>query len=286
MYSILVTGSSGQLGSSLKARALSLQDYRFIFTDIEELDITSHKALERFFAGHNIKLVINCAAYTDVDRAEQDVDKAMLINHLSVANLATLSSAYTYHLLHISTDYVFDGKASKPYRETDTTHPATIYGLSKLRGEEAIMASGSAATILRTSWLYSETGHNFVKTILKKARERNILDVVDDQFGSPTYAGDLADAIMQMLPGLIGSTGQDLYHYANQGVCSWYDFAGAIVEIAGIDTEVRPVASSDYITPAPRPGYSVLDTSMIRKETGISIPFWKDSLIKYIKNLE
>ncbi len=286
MYSILVTGSSGQLGSSLKTRASTLHGYRFIFTDIEELDITSHKELERFFEGQNINMVINCAAYTDVDQAEQDVDKAMLINHLSVANLATLSTAYAYHLLHISTDYVFDGKASKPYQENDTTQPATIYGLSKLRGEEAIMASESAATIIRTSWLYSETGHNFVKTILKKARESKVLDVVDDQIGSPTYAGDLADAIMQMVPRLIGNKGQGLYHYANQGVCSWYDFAGAIVEIAGLDTEVRPVASSNYITPAPRPGYSVLDTSRIRKETGISIPFWKDSLIKYIKNLK
>jgi len=278
MLNILITGSDGQLGSEIRAVSGLYANYHFIFTDVKELDITDTGQVETFFNLNNIDVVVNCAGYTAVDRAEQEQEKAMQINRDAVANLVQACKQYDAYLIHISTDYVFDGKGQKPYRENDRTNPGTSYGRSKLAGEEAMMNCLEKGMIIRTSWLYSSFGVNFVKTILKKGAETGKLDVVNDQFGCPTYAKDLAGAILEILPKALSIYRFEIYHYANEGECSWFEFAQAAVKLANITCQVNPVTSVEYPKPAPRPSYSVLDKTKIKEDFGLFIPGWKESL--------
>jgi dTDP-4-dehydrorhamnose reductase len=278
MLNILITGSNGQLGNEIRVASSSYPFYNFIFTDIAELDITSAQQVEQFFRRNNIDIIINCAAYTAVDRAEEEPALAMLVNYEAVVNLVRACKVCDSFLVHISTDYVFDGKSSEPYREDDPTHPDSSYGKSKLAGEDAMMACLVKGMIIRTSWLYSSFGSNFVKTILKKGAEKGKLQVVNDQFGCPTYARDLAAAILDILPKALSTNMFDVYHYANEGRCSWFDLATEAVSLAKINCQVNPVTSDQYPQKAPRPAYSVFDTTKIRTTFGITIPGWKESL--------
>lgn len=285
MNNILVTGSNGQLGSEIRALAPKHPTYNFIFTDVEELDICNHIAVKQFIATNNINVIINCAAYTAVDKAEEQFEIADNINHLAVANFAQIAKEKDIKLIHISTDYVFDGTAHKPYTETDTQNPQSVYGKTKLAGEVAMQNINPAnAIIIRTSWVYSNYGNNFVKTMLRLGNERDQLNVVADQVGTPTNAADLAKAILTILPKLNNET-VELFHYSNEGVCSWYDFAKAIFEIKGLPIKVSPIESSQYPTPAERPFYSVLNKRLIKEKYGLKIPYWKDSLINCIQIL-
>jgi dTDP-4-dehydrorhamnose reductase len=285
MLNILITGSNGQLGSEFRLACHSYPYFNIIFTDIEELDITSKDSVDAFFRSNSIDAVINCAAYTAVDKAEEETEKAMLINKEAVATLAAACKANHAYMIHISTDYVFDGSARSPYRESDPSSPTSSYGRSKLAGEMAMLNCLEKGMIIRTSWLYSTFGNNFVKTILKKGAEKGELNVVDDQVGSPTYARDLAVAILQILPSAISRNELQVFHYANEGHCSWYEFAKAAIELAAIPCKINPVGSDKYPQIAPRPSYSILDKSKIKEQFGIIIPNWKDSLADCIKIL-
>lgn len=285
MLSILITGSNGQLGNEIREASALYPYYNFIFTDIAELDITDAGQVEQFLSQHNIDVVINCAGYTAVDRAEEEPDIAKLINYAAVVNLVQACKKYDIYLVHISTDYVFDGKNHRPYKEDDRPNPASTYGKSKLAGEEAVMTCLEKGMIIRTSWLYSSFGSNFVKTILKKGAEKGKLDVVDDQVGCPTYARDLAVTILKILPKALSTHQFEIYHYSNEGECSWYDLAKAAVELANIPCQVNPVTSEEYPQQAPRPFYSVLDKTKIKQQLGITIPHWRESLRDCIKAL-
>jgi dTDP-4-dehydrorhamnose reductase len=230
-------------------------------------------------------VIINCAAYTAVDKAEQESDLAHLVNATATGNLARAAAKAGSYLVHISTDYVFDGKSCTPYSEKDPTNPVSAYARSKHAGESHVMSFSTRAMIIRTSWLYSEFGHNFVKTILRYGRERGELKVVFDQTGSPTYAGDLAALILTVIPSLIGREGVEIFHYANEGVASWYDFAKAIVEFSGINCRIVPIETKDYTLPAVRPAFSVFNKSKIKQTFGIEIPYWRDSLKKCIERI-
>ena len=279
MNNILVTGGNGQLGSELKEIASNYPDYNFLFTDVKTLDITNHTAVKEFIEINNINGVINCAAYTAVDKAESEPELADAINHLAVANFARLSKDKNIKLIHISTDYVFDGTNHKPYVETDTPNPKSVYGQTKLDGELAMQQINPAnAVIIRTSWVYSKFGNNFVKTMLRLAETRDEISVVADQIGAPTNAADLAEAILNILPQIKNET-VELFHYSNEGVCSWYDFVKAIFEIEGLNIKVNAIESSQYPTPALRPFYSVMRKAKIQEEYNIEIPYWKDSLV-------
>ncbi len=279
---ILVTGANGQLGSEIKTLAPQYRNYEFIFHDVDTLDICDYDAIEKVLSPESFEAIINCAAYTAVDKAESESESesetAYKINVDAVKNLAALSKKYGIHLIHISTDYVFDGKNYRPYTESDTTNPQSVYGISKLNGEKAIFEHAENATIIRTAWLYSSFGLNFVKTIQRYALERGVLQVVYDQIGTPTYAADLAKAILEVLPDL--PKGIEIFHYSNEGVCSWYDFAQAIVELSGIPCQIIPVETKDYPTPAQRPAYSVFNKSKFKSTFYTEIPFWRDSLKK------
>ena len=275
---ILVTGAKGQLGSELKERGAGLTEHEFLFSDLPELDITDPVAVEHVFAYFKPQVLLNCAAYTAVDKAETEPEKAMLVNATAVGNLAVACQSRNVHLIHISTDYIFDGTNHKPYLETDLANPVSAYAKSKHGGELVLLNSGCNATIIRTSWLYSSYGHNFVKTILRIAREKGSLNVVTDQVGTPTYAGDLATMILSNLEKMISRIGCTVFNYSNEGVASWYDFALAATEIAGIPCTIHPIPTSKYPTPATRPFYSVLDKEKIRSEMGIRIPHWRESL--------
>jgi len=282
MPNILVTGSKGQLGSEIEALS-SNYDYNFFFTDRDELDITNQQAIEDFIEKNKIDTIINCAAYTAVDKAEDDKINADKINHLAVKYLAQISKEKDIKLIHISTDYVFDGKNYKPFIETDSTNPQGVYGKSKLDGEEALKdVNPKNSIIIRTSWVYSSFGVNFVKTMLRLGKERESLGVIYDQVGTPTYARDLARAILDILPKIQNKSTQ-IYHYSNEGVLSWYDFAREIMRMAKIDCVVNPIETKDYPTPASRPHYSLLNKSKIKEEFNITIPFWKDSLDECLK---
>ena len=282
MPNILVTGSKGQLGSEIEALS-SNYDYNFFFTDRDELDITNQEAIEGFIENNKIDTIINCGAYTAVDRAEEDEINADKINHLAVKYLAQIAKEKQIKLIHISTDYVFDGKNYKPFIETDSTNPQGVYGKSKLDGEEALKdVNPKNSIIIRTSWVYSSFGANFVKTMLRLGKERESLGVIYDQVGTPTYARDLARAILDILPKIQNKSTQ-IYHYSNEGVLSWYDFAREIMRMAKIDCVVNPIESSQYPTPASRPHYSLLNKSKIKEEFNITIPFWKDSLDECLK---
>ena len=272
----LVTGANGQLGSELRL----LLGASAVFVGRDELDITDENAVKAFFAAHSFDFVINCAAYTAVDKAEDDFEAADRINRLGPALLAK----YCKHTIQVSTDYVFDGTAHLPYKEEDAVRPLSVYGATKLAGEEAVLAEADTAIIIRTAWLYSSYGTNFMKTMLRLGTERDSLGVVFDQVGTPTYAADLADAIVAMLPQIKPGM-KEVYHYSNEGVASWYDFAVAIMEESGLNCAVRPLETFEYPTKATRPAYSVLNKAKIRRDFGLTIPHWLDGLKRCIAKL-
>jgi dTDP-4-dehydrorhamnose reductase len=284
MINILVTGSNGQLGSELKKLA-SQYPYDFFFTDKNSLDITNEKHIKDFIDLHKIDTIINCAAYTAVDKAESQEEIADAINHKSVDFLAQISKEKNIKLIHISTDYVFDGKNYKPYVETNFTAPNSVYGKTKRNGEKALQEiNPQNSIIIRTSWIYSSFGTNFLKTMLKLGNEKNELGVIFDQVGTPTYARDLAKTILEILP-KIKNNNVEIYHYSNEGVLSWYDFAKEIMKMSKRDCKINPIETREYPTPAKRPYYSLLNKSKIKKNFNIKIPFWKDSLDECLKVL-
>ena len=272
----LVVGSNGQLGCELKARLSSEADYK----DHTSLDITNETAVEKFFKENRYDIVINCAAYTAVDKAEDDKEAADRVNRVGPALLAK----YGRNIIHISTDYVFDGTAHTPYRETDPTNPQSVYGCTKLAGEKAVLQEAQSAAIIRTSWLYSAHGNNFLKTMRRVGAERENLGVIFDQIGTPTYAGDLADAIVFILPHMKNMK-KEIYHFSNEGIASWYDFAVAIMALSNIKCIIEPIETRQYVTRATRPPYSVLNKSKIKDEFGISIPHWMDGLKRCISHI-
>jgi len=287
MKSILITGANGQLGNCLRDLAADFQDqYNFYYTDVAELDITDAAAIDQYIIEHRIDIIINAAAYTAVDKAEDDEGNAYRINCTAVGNLANAARKHDLHLFHISTDYVFPGNACIPYKEDDPTGPLSVYGSTKLAGEKAVLESGCRATIIRTSWLYSEYGNNFVKTMLRLGAERESLRVVCDQIGGPTYAGDLARVIYQLMENGEEPQGTEIYHFANEGVCSWFDFAKTIMDIAGLPCRVEAIPSSEYPAKAHRPAFSVFNLRKIKVATGTPIPYWRDSLILTINKLK
>lgn len=295
---VLVTGSSGQLGSELKEliqnSTFKTHHYTFVFTDSKSLDITDHQAVKQFVIDNDIRFIINCAAYTAVDKAESDFEMTDKINHLAVVNIAKIAKEYDIKLIHISTDYVFNGHNYRPYLEDDQTNPQGVYGATKLAGEQAILdINPKNSIIIRTSWVYSYYGNNFVKTMLLLGRERESLAVIYDQVGTPTYAKDLAKVILEILSKiqychseLVSESQVKIYNYSNEGVASWYDFAKEIMAIANIDCQVNPIQTKDYPTPAKRPHYSVLNKSSIKSDFSVEIPYWKDSLRDCIKRLQ
>jgi dTDP-4-dehydrorhamnose reductase len=279
MLKILITGSNGQLGSELKTLAPEYPSFSFDHTDLPELDITDSESVKKYFLAKKPDVLINCAAYTAVDGAESEPEIAGMINHLAVKNLAEICEKMHCFPVHLSTDYVFDGGKNAPYNEDDIPNPLSVYGKTKLAGEVALMSAVSRGIIFRTSWLYSSFGHNFVKTIIKKSRETDRINVVNDQSGRPTYAHDLAKAILDILPEAIRNTSQpEILHYANEGVCTWFDLAKAIIDKSRAKCTVYPILTSEYPVTAARPPYSVLGTSKIKELYKISIPFWRDSL--------
>ncbi len=279
---IIVTGSKGQLGRSIQELSSGYPELQCVFTDIEELDICDPAQIDRFFTDVNPSVLVNCAAYTAVDKAEKDEVMAEKINHRAVANLANACKKTGTKLIHISTDYLFDGEKSTPYHEKDIVRPRSVYGITKLEGETAILRAEIKSIIIRTSWLYSAFGNNFVKTMLRLGRERDQLGVVSDQVGTPTYAGDLAKVVLDILQMTATDSKRfvtGIYHYSDEGVASWYDFTKAIFEYSPeITCQVNPIDTSAYPTPAKRPAYSVLNKSKIKTTFGIGIPYWRDSL--------
>jgi len=284
MHNILVTGANGQVGSELRELS-SNYPYNFCFTDRETLDITNEDALKKFVKVNNINTIINCAAYTAVDKAESDEQTADLVNRKAVKKLAKISQENNIKLIHISTDYVFDGKAYKPYCEEFQTNPKSVYGKTKFDGEnELIKINPHNSIIIRTSWVYSSYGANFVKTMLRLGKEKESLGVIFDQVGTPTYAKDLARTILDILP-QINNDKVAIYNYSNEGVLSWYDFAKEIMKMAKLPCLINPIETFQYPTPAKRPHYSLLNKSKIKKEFGVIISYWKDSLDECLKQL-
>jgi dTDP-4-dehydrorhamnose reductase len=276
MQTVLVTGSKGQLGNEVQVLAPSYSQFEFIFTDVEELDICDRKAVENYFAKRKIDVLLNCAAYTAVDKAEEDVELCYRINEKAVGILGEIAAEYGTRVVHVSTDYVFDGTSYRPYTEDMPVCPATVYGKSKLAGEQLLMDACPAAVIVRTSWLYSSFGNNFVKTMMRLGKERDTLNVIFDQVGTPTYAADLADTLLQIISADKFVPG--IYHYSNEGVCSWYDFTISIHKMAGINCRVLPIESKDYPAKTPRPHYSVLNKNKIKSNYNIQISHWEDGL--------
>ncbi len=284
MANILITGANGQLGSEFRKVGFSILDEVF-YTDTMELDITDYDAINRFVEEHEIDTIINCAAYTAVDRAEDEPELAAMVNVTAVENLAKIAFKQTCLLVHVSTDYVFDGSKDTPYTEKDKPCPVSVYGKTKLAGEEAIKRSHCLYIIVRTAWLYSTFGHNFVRMILRLAGEREELNVVADQIGTPTYAEDLAQAIITIIRHDQVAEHEGIYHYSNKGVCSWYDFAREIVEQSGLPCKVKPVTTAEYPTKTARPAYSVLDKTKIEKSFGVTVPEWKEALGRCLREL-
>lgn len=276
---VLVTGANGQLGSEIQNNTHRISNY--YFSDADSLDITDARAIRVFVQQHAINLIVNCAAYTNVDKAEDDCATAEAINHTAVAHLASVCKEFQLPLIHISTDYVFGGTKNTPYSETDATQPLGVYGRTKLAGEQAIQNSGIEHLIIRTSWLYSlRFGNNFVKTIQRLSGERPQLKVVADQVGTPTNAADLADFIVQAIENAWYRGKREVYHFSNEGVCSWYDFAVAIVAASGNVCEVLPCTSAEFPSKVTRPSYSVLDKTKLKTDFGYRIPYWRDSFLK------
>lgn len=280
---ILVPGANGQVGQSIRQLADGYPDWDFYFANSAELDITDRKAVDSFFKDHSVDWVINCAAYTAVDKAESEPELAQAVNATGVRHLASACAKSGAHLIHLSTDYVYHTKQNTPLIESDPVRPRNVYALTKLAGERAAQRALPDSMIIRTSWVYAAHGHNFVRTMLRLGREREQLNVVFDQIGTPTYAPDLAEAILNIIhrvnkgeipPSAIAG----VWHYANEGVTSWYDFAKAIFELSGIACKVNPIESKEYPTPAARPPFSVLNKAKIKEHFGIEIPHWRDSL--------
>ncbi len=284
MLNVLVTGSNGQVGSELQSLSPAYE-YNFYFTDRDSLDITDKTAIKEFVKNNAINTIINAAAYTAVDKAEEDSQNADKVNHLATKYLAEIAKESAVKLIHISTDYVFDGKNYKPYNEDDVTNPNGVYGATKLAGEQAMQAiRPKNSLIIRTSWVYSSYGANFVKTMLRLGKERDSLGVIFDQVGTPTYARDLAKTILDILPD-IENEKVEIYNYSNEGVLSWFDFAKEIMRMAKIECEINPIETKEYPTPATRPHYSLLNKAKIKKDFNITIPYWKDSLDNCLKVL-
>jgi len=278
IQNILVTGADGQLGMTFKSLLLNGLDYNFIFTNSKDLDITNHQSVRKFISDKKINVIINCAAYTLVDKAEIEPNKADQINHQAVANIAQVAKDLFVKLIHISTDYVFDGNKSSPYVESDPTNPQTIYGKTKLNGEMAIKnINPKDSIIIRTSWLFSPYGKNFVNKMLELAKTNKQISVVSDQIGSPTNANDLAKVILKIIP-KIKNNNVKLFHFSNGGSCSWYEFTKEIFKINNIDTILIPVSSRDYPTKAKRPSFSVLLAEKIQNKYKFAIPSWMDAL--------
>ncbi len=273
---ILVTGAFGQLASEIQVWSYQLPQHTFYFLQQGDLSIDDAHAVRNFFDANKVDVCINCAAYTAVDKAETERDTAILANATGAANLAAACSQAGAKFVHISTDYVFAGTASQPYKVGDDTIPVNFYGETKLQGEKEVIAANPNSVIIRTSWVYSSFGNNFVKTMLRLMKERETLGVVSDQFGSPTYAADLASAILEIIQQPQWKPG--VYHYTNSGVISWFDFAAAIKALSKSDCVVNKLTTADYPTPAKRPAYSALDTSLIRETFNLSIPAWQHSL--------
>lgn len=279
IYNILVTGASGQSGQELQAIA-GQYDYVFHFENSKVLDITNYELFEQFLIDHQINVIINCAAYTAVDKAESEPELANAINHLAVKNMAELAKTYQIKLVHISTDYVFDGANHKPYVETDLTNPQSVYGQTKLDGELAMQVVNPAnSIIIRTSWVYSKFGNNFVKTMLRLAKERDELGIVADQLGSPTNAADLAQVILQILP-KIKNENVEIYHYSNEGDCSWFDFAAVVFKKFNCKTKIKPIKTEEFFTAAKRPSKSVLNKAKIKEVFNVQILDWEESFLK------
>ncbi|MEQ8473404.1 MAG: dTDP-4-dehydrorhamnose reductase [Marinoscillum sp.] len=283
MAKVLVTGSGGQLGSEIQFLQPKYSTLEFHFTDYPGLDITDSNQINSIFESGKYDYCINCAAYTAVDKAEEEKDASDAINVLGAQNLAKACNQYGVKLIHISTDFVFDGTSSKPLKEDQATSPVNYYGESKLKGEMAISECLEEYFIIRTSWLYSSFGNNFVKTMIRLAETKSELNIIADQIGSPTYAADLALAIMDIISKKSIQFG--LYHYSNEGVASWYDFTSAIFEYKGIGTKVYPIPTEKYPTPASRPHYSVMDKTKFKDTFGIEIPHWRESLRKCLEKL-
>lgn len=285
MNKILVTGCKGQLGSEISNLSKVYADYKFHFTSRETLDISDYEAVEYFVNSNEIDTIINCAAYTAVDKAETENDVSDKLNHLAVEHLAKVAKMTNAKLIHVSTDYVFDGNNYKPYEEGDTTNPQGVYGKTKLDGELALQnINPSNSVIIRTSWVYSSFGNNFVKTMLRLASDRDQLGVIADQVGTPTYARDIAKVILEIIPNL-NNTDVEIYHFSNIGVCSWYDFAKTIFDIKKINIKINALETWEYPTAAKRPFYSVLNKKKIINQFQIKIPYWKDSLKECLQKL-
>ena len=284
MKNILITGANGQLGNEMRVLSEENKEYTYFFTDVAELDICNEQAVMDFVKANDIHVIVNCAAYTAVDKAEENIEFCTKLNADAVGYLAKAAEANQAEFIQISTDYVFDGTAHTPYRETEPTCPNSVYGSTKLAGEQNALTLCSRSMVIRTAWLYSTFGNNFVKTMIRLGKERDTLGVIFDQIGTPTYARDLACAIYAAIrqgvtPGV--------YHFSNEGVCSWYDFTKAIHRLAGIkDCKVNPLHTEEYPTPATRPYYSVLDKTKIKATYGIEIPYWMDSLQACVSELD
>jgi len=276
MKTILITGCNGQLGNAIRKQSHICPSFKFLYADIDTLDLSDKAAVESFFTNHSIDYVVNCAAYTAVDKAEDEEALCYKVNCEAVKILGAAASSCGARMIHISTDYVFDGTNNRPYVETDVPCPTSVYGKTKLAGEETLLSVCPDSVIIRTSWLYSEFGANFVKTMLRLGNEREELFVIFDQTGTPTYAGDLAMAILSVINADEFVSG--IYHYSNEGVCSWYDFTVKIVELAGYGCRVMPIETKDYPTRASRPQYSVLNKKRIKNIYNIEIPHWEESL--------
>jgi dTDP-4-dehydrorhamnose reductase len=283
---VLVTGGNGQLGNELKVLSPDFPDFEFTFTDLPELDLGDRKATDDFISKIQPQILINCAAYTAVDKAETEKESAYKVNCDVVKSLAETCSSKGIFMIHGSTDYVFDGQGSSPYTENDPTNPKSVYGKTKLDGETAMIKSKVNGIIIRTSWLYSSFGNNFVKTMIRLQKERGEINVVADQIGSPTYARDLARAILQILPQIKTCKGIDVFHFANSGVASWYDFAKEIFNTSKLNCIVKPISTAEYPTPAKRPHYSVLNTNKILNRFGVEIPAWQSSLHDCIQTMK
>lgn len=283
MKNILITGANGQLGNEIRVASAQFPQFRFFFTDVTELDICNREAVHAYMAENHMDGIVNCAAYTAVDKAEDDAETCYRINRDAVKNLAEAAREYKLDIIHVSTDYVFDGKSYLPYTEVMPVNPSSVYGKSKLEGERILMEICPEAVIVRTSWLYSSFGNNFVKTMLRLGQERDMLNVIFDQVGTPTYAADLAVALLSILAA--GKPAAGIYHYSNEGVCSWYDFTRSIHRLAGISCDLVPIESKEYPVRTPRPHFSVLNKAKIKQTYGIEIPHWEDSLEKCIRLL-
>ena len=281
---VLITGANGQLGNEMR-RLGAVSPNEYLFTDVAELDITDKAAVAEFVKSNNVEIIVNCAAYTNVDKAEDDEATAELINATAVRNLAEAVKAVDGTLFHVSTDYVFGSEGNTPRTEDMPTNPLGVYGKTKLHGEQAIAEVGAKAIIIRTAWLYSEFGNNFLKTMLRLTAEKESLNVVFDQVGSPTYAGDLALAIFSIIEGEVYAGNEGVYHFSNEGVCSWYDFATEIAAAAGHECVVMPCHSNEFPSKVTRPPFSVLDKTKIKTTFGIEIPHWRDSMLYCLQRL-